>query len=51
MEKKKIKKEGKKKMLIVSEKEHAQWHKENGSCGTGKEHDNCMKKNGIVIRK
>jgi hypothetical protein len=47
MEKKKLKKKG----LVVSEKEHAQWHKENGSCGTGKEHDACMKKYGITIRK
>lgn len=47
MEKKKIKKKG----LIVSEKEHTQWHKENGSCGTGKEHAACMKKYGITIRK
>lgn len=48
MEKKKLKK---KKSLIVSEKEHAQWHKENGSCGTGKEHAACMKKYGITISK
>jgi hypothetical protein len=46
-EKKKIPKGG----LVVTEEEHAQWHKKHGSCGTGKEHDACMKKWGIRIKK
>lgn len=51
MEKKKgtAKKKGNK-IMYVTAKEHAKWHKENSSCGTGKEHDACMKRNKIVIR-
>ncbi len=46
-EKKKIPKGG----LVLTEEEHARWHKEHGTCGTGKEHDACMKKWGIRIEK
>jgi hypothetical protein len=46
---KKTRKTGKK-ILYVTKSEHAKWHKENGSCGTGKEHEECMKNQGIVIR-
>jgi hypothetical protein len=52
MEKKKKKSETKKKKIkYVTKSEHAKWHKENGGCGTGKEHEQCMKEQGIVIRK
>lgn len=37
--------------MVVTSREHAAWHKENGSCGTGKEHEACMKKWGITIAK
>jgi len=40
-----------KKGMVVTEKEHEKWHKENGACGDSKEHDACMKKWGIVIEK
>ena len=36
--------------MVVTEKEHKKWHKENGGCGNKKEHDACMKKWGITIR-
>ena len=38
-----------KKGMIVTEKEHEKWHKENGDCGDPKEHDLCMKKWRIII--
>jgi hypothetical protein len=47
---KKPKKKPKKKM-VVTEAEHKKWHKEHGSCGNSKEHDMCMKKWGITIKK
>jgi hypothetical protein len=37
--------------MVVTKEEHEKWHKKNGSCGTGKEHDACMKKWGIKIGK
>lgn len=37
--------------MVVTGVEHKKWHKENGSCGNGKEHDACMKKWGIMIKK
>jgi len=40
-----------KKAMVVTEAEHEKWHKENGSCGSGKEHEECMKKWGITIKK
>jgi len=40
-----------KKGMVVTEKEHEKWHKENGGCGDSKEHDACMKKWGITIKK
>jgi len=40
-----------KKPMIVTEKEHEKWHKENGSCGSGKEHELCMKEARITIKK
>jgi hypothetical protein len=39
-----------KKGLVVTQKEHDEWHKENGPCGDPKEHDACMKKWGITIK-
>ena len=48
----KIKKGGKfKKGMVVMEKEHERWHKKHGDCGNAKEHDACMKKWGITIKK
>lgn len=35
--------------FVVTSTEHAKWHKENGDCGTGKEHEECHKKWGITI--
>jgi len=40
-----------KKPMVVTEKEHAKWHKENGPCGNAEEQDACMKKWGITIKK
>ena len=40
-----------KKGMVVTEEEHKMWHKKNGSCGSSKEHDACMKKCGITIKK
>jgi hypothetical protein len=40
-----------KKGMVVTSKEHAEWHRKNGGCGNAKEHADCMKKWGIVIRK
>jgi len=40
-----------KKILYVTKREHTKWHKENGSCGNSKEHDLCMKEQGIRIIK
>jgi|GEM_PF-1198448 len=40
-----------KKPMIVTPVEHAKWHKENGPCGSRKEHTECMKKWGITIKK
>jgi hypothetical protein len=40
-----------KKAMVVTPAEHAAWHKNNGSCGSGKEHAACMKKWGITIKK
>ncbi len=40
-----------KKKIVVTEAEHNKWHKEQGSCGNSKEHDICMKKWGITIKK
>jgi len=37
--------------MVVTEAEHTKWHKENGGCGNSKEHDACMKKWGITIKK
>jgi hypothetical protein len=37
--------------MVVTEEEHKKWHKENGGCGNSKEHDACMKKWGITIKK
>jgi len=37
--------------IIVTEEKHKKWHKENGGCGNSKEHDACMKKWGITIKK
>jgi len=37
--------------MVVTAAEHAKWHKENGSCGRGKEHTECMVRNGIVIKR
>jgi len=51
MNKKEIKKKQNKKTLFVTAKEHAQWHKENGSCGSSKEHEAYMKKYNIKIKK
>jgi len=48
--KEKIKKKSKK-ITYVTMTEHKKWHKENDSCGSGKEHEACMKKWGIVIKK
>jgi len=39
------------KSMVVTEEEHAKWHKENGGCGNKKERDACMKKWGITIAK
>ena len=39
------------KSMVVTEAEHKKWHKENGSCGSSKEHNACMKKWGITIKK
>lgn len=39
-----------KKIMYVTLAEHEKWHKENGSCGCGKEHETCMKKQGIRIK-
>ena len=36
---------------VVTEAEHAAWHKKHGDCGNAKEHDTCMKKMGITIKK
>lgn len=36
--------------LVVTEAEHRAWHRERGSCGSGKDHDECMKKWGITIK-
>lgn len=46
---KKSKKPGK--GMVVTEAEHEKWHKKNGSCGSGKEHAECMKKWGITIKR
>jgi len=35
--------------LVVTPEEHKKWHKENGSCGSGKDHEACMKKWGITV--
>jgi hypothetical protein len=43
------KKSKSKKGLVVTPAEHAKWHKENGPCGSRKEHTACMKKWGIKI--
>ena len=40
-----------KKPMAVTPAQHAAWHKENGPCGNRKEHTECMKKWGIVIKK
>jgi len=40
-----------KKGMVVMPAEHKKWHKENGGCGNKKEHDACMKKWGITIKK
>jgi hypothetical protein len=40
-----------KKGTVVSEAEHKKWHAENECCGCSKEHDACMKKWGIIIKK
>jgi len=37
--------------MVVTPAEHKKWHKENGGCGNKKEHDACMKKWGISIKK
>jgi len=37
--------------MVVTPAEHKKWHKENGGCGNKKEHDACMKKWGITIKK
>jgi 3-isopropylmalate dehydratase small subunit len=37
--------------MVVTPAEHAKWHKENGGCGSGKEHAACMRKWGIRIAK
>jgi len=36
---------------VVTPKEHKKWHKKHGDCGNKKEHDACMKKWGITIKK
>jgi len=40
-----------KKGMVVTEKEHEKWHKKHGDCGDAEEHDICMKKWGIKIKK
>jgi hypothetical protein len=40
-----------KKGMVVMPAEHKKWHKENDGCGNKKEHDACMKKWGITIKK
>jgi len=37
--------------MVVTEKEHEEWHKKHGGCGNAKEHAACMKKMGITIKK
>jgi hypothetical protein len=46
-----LKKSKTKKRTVVTTAEHRKWHKENGGCGNAKEHDACMKKWGITIKK
>jgi len=46
-----MKKTGKKKGMVVTAKEHAEWHKKHGGCGNRKEHSACMKKLGITIKR
>ncbi|HUW71893.1 MAG TPA: hypothetical protein VMV66_01715 [Candidatus Humimicrobiaceae bacterium] len=45
-----MKKKKSKKITYVTRTEHEKWHKKNGSCGSGKEHEACMKKWGIRIK-
>ena len=40
-----------KKNMVVTEEEHARWHEKHGGCGNPVEHDQCMKKWGITIKK
>jgi hypothetical protein len=40
-----------KKRIVVTEKGHKEWHKKHGGCGNTKEHDACMKKWKITIKK
>ncbi len=40
-----------KEITYVTIAEHEKWHKKNGSCGSGKEHEACMKEQGIRIKK
>jgi hypothetical protein len=37
--------------MVVTQAEHAAWHEKNGGCGNKKEHDACMKKWGISIKR
>jgi len=40
-----------KRIIYVTMAEHDKWHEENGSCGSGREHELCMKEQGIRIKR